>query len=173
MRQYEANYSFGTVSGITAETLGEPGQRTFRVLLKTEAASACLWLEKEQLQQLAVYIQQVGEVLSQRGLEEGREVFREPQTQGIADLEFKVGKLVFSHDASTHSFLFLAHDIESAEDAPAELGFWVTLEMAQGLSKEALEICAAGRPRCFLCGRPINPEGHVCVRSNGHQSLQS
>ena len=173
MGQYEANYSFGTVSSITAEALGEPGQRTFRVLLKAGAASACLWLEKEQLQQLAVYIQQVGEALSQKELGEVKEGPEELGAEGITELEFKVGKLALGHDAAANSFLFLAHDIESAEDAPAELGFWVTPEMAQGLSKEALEICAAGRPRCFLCGQPINPEGHMCVRSNGHQSFQS
>jgi hypothetical protein len=27
---------------------------------------------------------------------------------------------------------------------------------------------AAGRPRCPYCHSPIEPEGHVCPRSNGH-----
>ncbi|HAI99827.1 MAG TPA: DUF3090 domain-containing protein, partial [Dehalococcoidia bacterium] len=33
--------------------------------------------------------------------------------------------------------------------------------------------CAAGRPRCFLCGLPINPDGHVCPRANGHTVLEA
>ena len=173
MVQHEASNSFGTVSSIKAEALGEPGQRTFRVLIQSGAASACLWLEKEQLQQLAIYIQEAGEALSQKGRESVQGVAEETWSGGIKDIEFKVGRLALGHDTSTNSFLFLAHDVESAEDAPADLSFWVTLDMAQGLSKEALELCAAGRPRCFLCRQPINPEGHMCVRSNGHQPFQS
>ena len=29
-------------------------------------------------------------------------------------------------------------------------------------------VCAAGRPRCPLCGVPMGPEGHQCVRTNGY-----
>jgi hypothetical protein len=36
-----------------------------------------------------------------------------------------------------------------------------------------LRICASGRPPCFLCGLPINPEGHVCPRANGHAVFES
>ena len=36
-------------------------------------------------------------------------------------------------------------------------------------SKQAVQICAAGRPRCFLGDKPIGPDGHKCMRSNGHQ----
>ncbi|UCD10271.1 MAG: DUF3090 family protein, partial [Dehalococcoidales bacterium] len=28
------------------------------------------------------------------------------------------------------------------------------------------EICAAGRPRCKLCGQPIDPTGHDCPMQN-------
>ncbi len=44
---------------------------------------------------------------------------------------------------------------------------------ASVLGEEALKICAAGRPNCFLCGQPINPEGHACPRANGHTILEA
>ncbi len=31
------------------------------------------------------------------------------------------------------------------------------------------QIVAAGRPPCPLCGLPLDPEGHVCPRQNGHR----
>ena len=46
-------HNMGRVKWIGAEALGVPGQRTFRLLAYTEAMSAQLWLEKEQLQALA------------------------------------------------------------------------------------------------------------------------
>jgi len=172
MARYEAKYNLGTITSVSPEAQGQPGKRTFRLLLKAGRASVCLWLEKEQLQQLAVYIQEVGEALSQKGLQEPHEPPEEPWPGGPEDIEFKVGKLALGHDTSTNAFLFLVHDVESSENATADLMFWVSLDMAKALSKEAIEVCAAGRPRCFLCGQPINPEGHMCIRSNGHQPLQ-
>jgi uncharacterized repeat protein (TIGR03847 family) len=37
------------------------------------------------------------------------------------------------------------------------------VERARGLVE-------AGRPTCRLCGRPMNPGGHRCARTNGHGS---
>ncbi|HVQ48818.1 MAG TPA: DUF3090 family protein, partial [Mycobacterium sp.] len=27
----------------------------------------------------------------------------------------------------------------------------------------------AGRPPCPLCDEPLDPEGHICVRTNGYR----
>ena len=44
---------------------------------------------------------------------------------------------------------------------PAQVAAFV--ERARGLVE-------AGRPTCRLCGRPMNPGGHRCARTNGHGS---
>ena len=173
MVQHEADHSFGTVTNIKVEALGEPGHRKFRLLIESGAASACLWVEKEQVQQLAIYIQEVSETLGQTTGGSGQRLPEDTWAGEMKNVEFHVGRLALGHDSSTNSFLFLVHDVESAEDAAADLSFWVNLDMALSLSKEAFEACAAGRPRCFLCGLPINSEGHMCVRSNGHQPFQN
>ncbi len=172
MPPFEANNNFGTVTQISAEALGEPGNRTFRLLVESGAAFAQLWLEKEQLQQLAVYIEEINQEGPRRG-RRGRR--REPEPTydgGYVRLEFKVGSLSMGHDADIDSFLFLIHDTEAVGEDTPDLCFWVPQKMALKLSKEALDVCAAGRPRCLLCGQPINPEGHMCIRLNGHQALQ-
>ena len=173
MANYQAHRSFGTISSIQIEAQGGPGKRTFRLFLESGVASACLWLEKEQLQQLAIYIKEIGEALSGEADEGGEGSPESPWSGEAISLEFKVGDLSMGHDDASNSFIFLARDVESDDDSSVDLSFWVPLNMARELSKEALSVCAAGRPRCFLCNQPINPEGHMCVRSNGHQTFQS
>ena len=167
-----AQYKFGALSRVEAEAIGVPGQRTFRLVLESGAASATLWLEKEQLSQLALHLQEIISSLSS-GSEASHREAPEPQwSEGITNLDFKIGKLALGHDSHSNCFLLLAHDIEEPEESVANLSFWLTLSQGEELAKEALKVCAAGRPRCYLCGQPINPEGHMCPRSNGHAPFQ-
>ena len=34
--------------------------------------------------------------------------------------------------------------------------------------RDGAQLVVAGRPACPICGRPMDPDGHVCPRSNGH-----
>jgi len=47
--------------------------------------------------------------------------------------------------------------------------FWATREQMLSLARHGAVVCAAGRPRCPLCGNPIDPEGHRCPALNGHR----
>jgi uncharacterized repeat protein (TIGR03847 family) len=47
--------------------------------------------------------------------------------------------------------------------------FWATREQMLSLARHGDAVCAAGRPRCQLCGNPIDPEGHQCPALNGHR----
>ena len=50
-----AEYDFGQVSKLSAESIGEPGQRTFHVIIESSNQScAIIWLEKEHLFNMAV-----------------------------------------------------------------------------------------------------------------------
>ncbi|MCI0784949.1 MAG: DUF3090 family protein, partial [Chloroflexi bacterium] len=62
---------------------------------------------------------------------------------------------------------------EGASEEPASVGFSISIAQAETIAEEALRICSAGRPLCFLCGQPINPDGHACPRSNGHTVLEA
>ena len=172
MEASNARYRFGALARVTAEALGEPGHRTFRLMLESGPASAILWLEKEQLYQLGIYVQEItGSLSSGDKAIEGEAP--EPQwSGGITTVDFKVGKLALGHDASSNCFLVLTHDVEEMEASEATLSFWLTMKQAEELAREAMKVCAAGRPRCFLCGQPINPEGHMCPRANGHALLE-
>jgi uncharacterized repeat protein (TIGR03847 family) len=55
------------------------------------------------------------------------------------------------------------------ESERGRVRFWATREQMLSLARHGAAVCAAGRPRCQLCGNPIDPEGHVCPALNGHR----
>jgi uncharacterized repeat protein (TIGR03847 family) len=40
---------------------------------------------------------------------------------------------------------------------------------ARAFAKRAIAVVAAGRPPCPFCGNPLDADGHVCPRANGHR----
>jgi len=176
MNARRARYQFGGVSRVSAEAIGEPGKRTFRLVVASGQAKAALWLEKEQLYQLATFIQETIASLNAAGSRRGKapEPYREQEWAGPpTSVEFKIGKLALGHDPSRDAFLFIAHDTEDDEGGPAALTFWTSREQAEGLADESLRVCAAGRPLCPLCHEPMGPGPHVCPRSNGHSAVKT
>ncbi len=179
MEEKQVKYSLGRLSQVEAATFGQPGRRTFRLELSAGSALCLLWLEKEQLFQLGVYLRDYIGGLSAE--ERARESAPQEPTWpgGETSIDFRAGQMFLSHDRETNSFYMQAHERDSGEeqDAPSgqeaeSVSFWITMAQASQLAEESLRICAAGRPACFLCGQPINPEGHVCPRANGHTVLE-
>ena len=168
----------GSLSRIEAESIGEPGRRTFKLLLDAGNAHCTLWLEKEQLYQLGIHLRDAVESLTEE--ERGHE--SRHQDAGWSgegeEVDFKVGGMGLSHDKQANSFYISAIERENPEseaesESPNSISFWISLAQARTLAEDALRICAAGRPLCFLCGQPIDPDGHVCPRSNGHTVLET
>ena len=168
----DTNVEFTNVKSLRSEALGEPGQRTFRILVDGGEDFAILWLEKEQLFELALAINQLTATLPDvpsaptAGLEE----MAAPRE--AATLEFKVGKLVLSREGASGKIVIDAHDVESGEDDPPTVRVWGDRAQTKAFSEEAIRVCAAGRPLCPLCNAPMDPKGHKCPRTNGH-GLQS
>ncbi|MGH8973707.1 MAG: DUF3090 domain-containing protein [Acidimicrobiia bacterium] len=45
---------------------------------------------------------------------------------------------------------------------------YLTPGQARAMASRGIEAVVAGRPPCPLCGGPLDPEGHVCPKLNGH-----
>ena len=86
------------------------------------------------------------------------------QAQAVGDAE-SAGEAESDDDDSDP---FLADFGDATTDGPDLLRVRITGAMARAFTKRALEVVAAGRPPCQFCGQPLDPEGHVCARSNGH-----
>jgi uncharacterized repeat protein (TIGR03847 family) len=169
----EPTHHLGRVTLLRAEAFGEPGQRTFRIRADSPGGSASLWVEREQLQALSLAIRQV---LASRPPGEPEEAEEPPPTtideNAEPTVEFKVGRLSLGYDESDQSFTLYTHDLEGEPEAPPTATCEATVAQVRALSDEIERIVAAGRPRCFLCGQPIEAGQHVCPRSNGHGQLE-
>src|SRR5687768_2082642 len=108
---------FGPVVRIEADAVGPPGRRAFRLLAVRADASAWLWVEREQLQALAMLIEQLLTGLPALDLRASPTETRPAASreEGIPslppDVEFKVGQLALGYDESQRLYLILAHDV--------------------------------------------------------------
>lgn len=185
MESRKVKYPLGAISSVEALTFGEPGLRTFRLDIHSGQAYCSIWLEKEQLLQLGVYLNEAVSRLSQAERSKESDLREDSWSGGELTVDFKAGQMLLSHDPDSNAFYLQAFERETdelmEEDGPVadkakeieSVGFWVTTAKAGVLGETALRICAAGRPTCFLCGQPINPEGHSCPRANGHTVLEA
>ncbi|HVP05258.1 MAG TPA: DUF3090 family protein [Dehalococcoidia bacterium] len=157
---------FGTARAIDARAYGLPGQRTFQLqIVGASEESAALWLEKQQLQALSLALTQV---LSQLGRAEGgaEEIGAFPEAP---EHDFRVGRMQIFFDSAEGSVVLQVFEItrEEEEEEP-DIQVKLTEDACVSLNARLQEIIAAGRPQCHLCGQPIDPEGHACIRHNGH-----
>jgi uncharacterized repeat protein (TIGR03847 family) len=170
----------GLVDDVVAESVGKPGERTFKVTAHSRRGRAVVWMEKEQLFQVALAIRQFAAATEQPSDPE-RYQPEMPAPPEPAELEFRAAEMSLRHDRSTDVFTVEAANVDSdaapgaASDAETDdeepavaVQFSFSRPSGVTLSEQALEVCAAGRPRCQLCGGPIDPEGHVCPKKNGH-----
>ena len=182
MEENKVKYPLGSATNVEAITFGEPGNRTFKLDASSGAASCAIWMEKEQLLQLGVYLRDMIGRLSQEDRDKGSDLREETWSGGDLTVDFKAGQMLLSYDQDSNAFYLQAYERESEEqETPSSdhapefesVGFWITIAQATLLGEESLKICAAGRPSCFLCGQPINPDGHACPRANGHTVLEA
>ena len=183
----EARFDFAAVDAIDAESIGEPGKRTFRVRILRSDESAALWVEKQQLAALGEAIPRLIEQLDSE--DQHPDIDARPISYFPDDptVDFKVGRLALGYAAQEDRLVLIAHDLGPDPDEEDDLGMGAehedydpempafacrfTREQARFLSNSCADAVAGGRPACVLCHRPINPEGHMCPRANGHQKL--
>lgn len=171
---YDATMStprdLGTVVSIQAEAIGQPGQRRFRLrAMNREGDTLTLWLEKEQLAAVGDAIETV---LNAEGYEYERlpldDLEPEPVFPLSATIEFQVVELSMGLDREHQLLILIGSDDTPDVDERTTVSAGFDFRRAHELRRQIAEVVAAGRPQCPLCTAPMDPAGHVCVRSNGH-----
>ncbi|HEX4202866.1 MAG TPA: DUF3090 family protein [Ktedonobacteraceae bacterium] len=179
----------GPINVIGADAVGQPGERRFRLFVRGLLGSALVWMEKEQLNSLALTLDRAlamvteGQVLrveAQRG--------NAPQPTGIPDdfpsspnFEFQVGQMRLSYDDQDEKFLLNISPLEIVMERDQEpqvaineeesIEFAFAVVDAHQLSTSISLIMNAGRPTCPFCHAVLDGGPHACVKQNGHHKI--
>jgi len=162
----------------TAGAIGPPGQRVFYLQSREGGRVITLKAEKEHVRALAEYLGGLlarvkGAPAPARG---GAELLEPVQPA------WDVGSIAVGYDEPRDRVVVEASELleEAEEEArgeeageesgpqPAIARFRITRAQAAAFVDRANELMKGGRPSCPICSRPMDPEGHVCPRSNGH-----
>jgi len=169
----------------TAGAIGPPGQRVFYLQARGDGMLVSLRCEKQQVGALGEYLERIMADLPERpmgSLPSSLELI-EPVLPA-----WVVGGLGLGYDADHDRLILLIEElvVEDAEeegetseevdvdpeDAAKEgaTARWVvTREQVAAFVSHAQQLMAGGRPTCPLCGRPIDADGHTCIKTNGHR----
>ncbi|MBI4267770.1 MAG: DUF3090 family protein [Chloroflexi bacterium] len=166
----EERYEFDELTILSALAMGEPGKRTFFLAIGRKGEWARVWLEKEQLQALALAINQLLFTISQEHPPSSPEAVAMPLSDDIASglptAELEAGEITLGYHGDKATLIFSVRVLGPRRLDKAALHCRATLAQLRQLGNQARKVCAAGRPRCALCGGPIDTTGHICPMNN-------
>lgn len=183
-------YLFDTPDRFVTGTVGQPGHRVFFLQAREGGRIVSVALEKVQVAALAQRLDELLDELVRRGVEGAAEpderdvearLDATPLDEPINEA-FRAGTLSLGWDATAGRVLIearaitddedgeeaLADEDEDDADGPDLLRVRVTAAAARAFVERAVRVLASGRPPCPLCGQPLDPQGHLCPRRNGH-----
>jgi uncharacterized repeat protein (TIGR03847 family) len=172
---------FDPVDTLAAGAVGVPGQRAFYIQASKDGQVLNVLVEKEQVAVLSHRIRTlVDEVVTQfpDALDEtaaaGGELMGEDPVPLFRALAIGIG-----FDPARRLVLVELHErageegeAEEEGDEPEEESYlarlYATPAQAKVMAEQGTAAVVAGRPPCPLCSLPLDPEGHVCPKLNGH-----
>jgi len=175
---------FDSPDHFLAGTVGEPGNRTFFLQASEGARIVSVALEKVQVAAVCQRLTELLDQLEQRGVGGADELEDMPAARALDEPineAFRVGTLSLGWDTGEELVLIEARELvddeedegeafedDDNEDGPDILRVRLTALVAREFVAKALRVIASGRPPCPLCGQPLDPQGHLCPRRNGH-----
>ena len=179
-------YFFDPPERFVAGTIGQPGDRTFFLQARDGPRVVSVVMEKVQVAVLAERLGELVAELERRGVGEAA-LHDAALPDDVAPLDeplneaFRAGSLTLGWDGGAGRVLVEARaqsedgevidpdeDDDDDEDGPDLLRVRISLDAARSFVARAGRVVAAGRPPCPLCGNPLDPQGHICPRQNGH-----
>jgi len=165
-------YDFDAPDHCTVGVVGEVGQRLFLFYCRQGLSETTVKVEKQQVAVLAGYLGRIVKELGRPGhLPDDLEFY------GTEEFEWVVGTIGVSYDEEIDRVVVVLEEVHDEEEDEADdpdrghvLRIALTREQAAAFAIHATRLVEAGRPPCPLCGLPLDPSGHDCPRTNGHNA---
>jgi uncharacterized repeat protein (TIGR03847 family) len=179
----------GLVDLLGAEAVGVPGQRRFCMFARSYRGSAILWVEKEQLNQLALALDKaLAQLTEGQVLRTEAQVGGQPPPAGMPpdfprypEYDFREAQIGLIYNGQEDIFALTVAPVEIFMEPGQEpqvmvreedaLSFEFSQQQAHELSTSITSLLAGGRPVCPLCGTPLDGGPHACVKQNGHYEI--
>jgi len=158
------SFDFEGVTRVTTGAIGEPGKRAFYLQVRTDAELVSLAIEKDQLRALTERLQ---EVFSRVPVATADKLPDMALEEPIAPI-WRVGFMTLTYSQDEKAFEVSLVELVDEGVEPATGHFQASLGQMQALAAHASSLISAGRPPCPMCGGPIDHDGGVCPRLNGH-----
>ena len=168
---------YNPVSRITVGAVGQPGQRIFLLQASQGTSTTTLKLEKEQARVLATSTIELLEELDEK-YPRSYNKLDEPLSSDLMiqepmEPDFVIGQIGLGYDQENDAIVIVVQEIQlEGSDDPSTARFWASRAQMKALSEHTLEVVDQGRPLCPLCEQPIDPDGHFCPKTNGHERVQ-
>ncbi len=169
------------VEHITTDAIGPPGKRVFYVQATKGIQTVSLIVEKFQIETLAAGVEQfLADLESQgRSLSPATADYEEAQMRIHPPVKalFRAGQVGLAYDEVDDLMALELRELVRTEERGEEPDFvtqqvarlWCTRSQMRALVNWGLEVVRGGRPLCEQCGQPMDAEGHLCPRKNGHK----
>jgi uncharacterized repeat protein (TIGR03847 family) len=147
-------------SALAAESVGPAGQRFFRLRATAEHGTALLWIEKEELRELAHTVKR----MLRTPVQPAFSPLWPNQSPPSVDFDFKVFSIALGHDVAMDRYMLL---VQVSEDEDDSIVLWLDTGTIDRMADQAFDAHDAGRARCPLCGAAIaDGKRHLCPRAN-------
>lgn len=162
-----SSFDLPRLDRFTAGTLGPPGQRIFYLQGAAGSQVVSLRLEKAQVAALAEYL---AELLADLPDATAGDPPTELELVEPVVAEWVVGAIKVAIDQAADRFVIEAEELvdDEAGGDGAVVRFGLDRAQVAAFIVRAATVVASGRPPCPLCGRPLDPDGHMCIKTNGH-----
>ena len=164
------------VTHLTADAIGQPGQRVFYLQGTQDERVVTLLVEKIQIQSLAEGLDDFLKEVFERfpDLPADSDEYDETKMRILPPVDplFRVGEVGLGYDSDRDLVCLIAREILSGEMQPDDASvvrFWATRSQMRALARWGLEVASHGRAICPQCGEPMDPAGHFCPKKNGHK----
>lgn len=167
-------FDFDEVDAFTVGALGQPGARTFFLQVRRGATTVSIRCEKQQAAAIAEFLRRVLSDLPEPADQPAQAAMRLDEPVEAA---FVLGPVGLGYDRATDKVLVQLDEVpdddnegdddEGGDDEDrGHVRLFLSRGQAAAFCGHADNVVSAGRPSCRWCGRPIDPDGHRCIRMN-------